>query len=238
MTNANTATVRRVSYVSIIALSIVAVATLVFYGSSAEAVKTTYKFVVRGDVKAVDRAGNTVTVYGRYSSAEAKEELAGSVVEFNVKGAKVYKYDEKLKKMRTTLGALNLGDEVVLQGNKKKAGQFRVSKITRNYHTVNLRGTLQGHDLDGGILEVDIDKLVRKADGKAYKTKTFPKGTRVKVYYDKDSTKVVNNTGVEINRDDIANSNEKVTILGITMQYGSRFTAGPDVTVWDGKYTF
>lgn len=238
MVNINSVAVRQISYVSIIVLAIVFVGTLVFYGSSAEAVKSTYKFVIRGDVLEVDRAGNTVRVYSRFTSADAKDELAGSVVEFNVAGAKIYKYNEKLKKGRVTLGALKVGDEVVMEGNKRSSTRFNVSKITKNYHTVNLTGILQGHDVANATFEIDIEKLQRKADNKPYRTTTFPKGERLIVYYDNDSTKILSQGGSEINPDEIANSNEKITVSGITVQYGSRFVAGPDASVRDGKYLF
>lgn len=211
---------------------------LLIAAQGASATKDAYSFIVRGDVIQVDRKGNTITVYSRHTSADATSDLSGQTVEFTMTGAKVYKYNDKMQKIRTTAGSLNVGDEVVMRGNKRKAEHFNVSTITKNYHVVHLRGVIQGHDVSNARLEVDIDKMVRKADKASYRTGVFKKGERVNVYYDKDSTKFVNINGNEINPDEVANKNEKVTVEGLEVRYGSRLVAGPEAKVTDGKYTF
>jgi hypothetical protein len=199
-----------------------------------------YKFLVRGDVVEIDKANKTSTVNSRHVGlgAAGENDLAGKSVEMNINQAIYYKYDSKLNKVRTTLGSLNVGDEVVVSGAKKSGGNYTVGWIVRNDHKVNLRGIVQGHDVSNGILEIDIDKLVRVATGKAYQPKIFVAGQRVKVYYDKDSTKFFSRAGKEMEPDQIANNNEKITVEGIDVRFGSRFVAGPEAKVTDDKYKF
>lgn len=197
-----------------------------------------YTFLIRGDVVEVDTAHKTIKINSRHTSTAGENELGGQTVEFSVSKAVYYKYNNKLVKVRATLGAFNVGDEVVARGAKKSGGNFNISTLVLNYHKVNLRGTLQGHNVADGILEIDIDKMVRPADGKDYRIKTFPKGQRVKVYYDKDSTKFISRDGREMNTDEVANNNERITVEGIDVRFGSRLIAGPDAKVTDGRFKF
>lgn len=198
----------------------------------------TYTFLIRGDVVQVDTAEKTMKINSRHTSSAGENDLGGQTIEFQVKSALFYKYDKKMKKVRTTLGAFDVGQEVVVKGAKKSGGNYNASIVIRNNNTVNLRGTLQGHDVANAILEIDIDKLIRVADSKDYRTKSFPKGDRVKVYYDKDSTKFISRDGKNMNPDEVANNNEKITVEGIDVRYGSRFVAGPDTKVTDGRFKF
>ncbi len=199
-----------------------------------------YKLLIRGDVVEVDAANKTITVNSRHIGLgnAGENDLAGKSIEFNVKSAAFYKYDKNLKKVRTTLGAFTNGDEIILSGAKKAGGNYNASVITRNDNMVNIRGILQGHNVANGTLEIDINKLVRAADGKNYRPTNFKVGDRVTVYYDKDSTKFISRDGKEMNPDEVANNNEKVTVHGINVRFGSRFEAGPDAKVTDGRYKF
>lgn len=196
-----------------------------------------YVFWARGDVMQIDKANNTIKVYSRHNSDTGEHDLAGQTVEFNIKDARFYKYDNTLRKVRVTLGSLNEGDEVVLNGAKKNGSTYTVSKVTKNYHTVKLRGTVEGHDKANRILTIQINSILRTADKKAYRTSEFAVGTDLKVYYG-SGTKILNISGTEINADEIANNREKITIDNIQVKYGSRFEAGPDAKITDGKYTF
>lgn len=197
-----------------------------------------YSFLIRGDIVNVNSAEKTIKVNARLTSSAGENDLAGQTVEIQIKNALFYKYDNKLMKVRTTLGSLDVGQEVVVRGAKKTSGNYNASLIVKNYNTVKLRGTLQGQNVANATLEIDIDKLVRSADGKDYRPKSFAKGERVTVYYDADSTKFISRDGKSMNPDEVANNNEKITIEGIEVRYGSRFVAGPDAKVTDGRFKF
>ena len=199
-----------------------------------------YQLLIRGDVIEVDAKNKTVTVNSRHIGLgnAGENDLAGKSVEFNVSQAVFYKYDKNVKKVRATLGSFTNGDEVIVKGAKKAGGNFNASVITRNDNTVNLRGILQGHNVGDGTLEIDINKLIRASAGKLYRTNTFKVGDRITVYYDKDSTKFISRDGKEMNPDQVANNNEKITVHGIVVRFGSRFEAGPDAKVTDGRYKF
>lgn len=196
-----------------------------------------YVFWARGDVMQVDKANNNIKVYCRHNSSSGEHDLAGQTVEFNIKDAVYYKYDSKLRKVRTTFGSLAVGDEVVLNGAKKNGSTYTVSKVTKNYHTVKLRGTVEGHDKTNRILTVQVDSILRVADKKAYRASEFVSGTDIKVYYG-SGTKILNISGNAINADEIANNREKVTIENVRVEFGSHFNAGPEAKITDGKYTF
>lgn len=230
----------RMSLYSKLALGVVAVAAVGALGhfwQSADAADE-YTFLIRGDVVEVDSAQKTMKVNSRITSSAGENDFAGQTVEIQVGKAAFFKYDNKLRKVRATLGSFDVGQEVVIKGAKKSGGNYNASWVVKNYHNVKLRGTLQGHNVDNGTLEIDIDKLVRTADGKAYRTATFPKGDRVTVYYDKDSTKFISRGGTSMNPDEVANNNEQITVEGLEVRYGSRFVAGPDAKVTDGRFKF
>lgn len=197
-----------------------------------------FTFLIRGDVVEIDASQKTMKINSRHTSSAGENDFAGQTVEIQVGKTVFYKYNNKLVKVRTTLGSFDVGQEVVIKGAKKSGGNYNASWVVKNYHTVNLRGTLQGHDVANAVLEIDVDKLVRVADGKDYRVKTFPKGDRVKVYYDKDSTKFISRDGNAMNPDEVANDNEKITVEGIDVRFGSRFVAGPDAKVTDGRFKF
>ena len=199
-----------------------------------------YKFLVRGDITEIDAPHKTITVTSRHIGLgkAGENDLAGEAVEMNINQAIFYKYDKNLAKVRTTLGALSVGDEVVVSGAKKSGGNYTVAWVVRNDNKVNLRGILQGHDVAEGILEIDINKLVRVANGQAYQPKSFVAGQRIKVHYDKDSTKFISRDGRAMNPDEVANDNEQITVQGLDVRFGSRFVAGPESTVTDGRWKF
>lgn len=218
--------------------AVVAIVALGVVGWQGVSAADDYAFLIRGDIVGIDTAEKSIKINARHTSSAGENDLGGHTIEYKVKNAIFFKYNDKFKKVRTTLGAFDVGQEVVVKGAKKSGGNYNASVVTRNDNTVNLRGTLQGHDVANGILEIDIDKLVRKSDGGNYRTKSFPKGDRVKVYYDKDSTKFISRDGKEMNPDEVANNNEKITVERIDVRYGSRFVAGPDAKVTDGRFKF
>jgi len=221
----------------VVAVALVATAFIGFAWHQALAADE-YKFLVRGDIIDIDTARKTVTVNSRHTSSAGENDLKGQDVEMNINQAIFYKYDNKLNKVRATMGAFAPGDEVVISGVKKSEGNYTAAWMVRNDHKVNLRGILQGHDVEEGILEIDIDKLVRPGNGQPYQPKSFVKGQRVKVHYDKDSTKFVSRAGAHMEPDQVANNNEKITVEGIVVRFGSRFVAGPEAKVTDDKFTF
>jgi hypothetical protein len=198
---------------------------------------TVYSFVARGDVKQIDKAANNFKVYARHTTSSGEHDIAGKIVEYNFEGAKFYKYDSKLKKMRTTLGSIAVGDEVVLKGTKKDGDKFVVTEVTKNEHTVKLKGKLQAHNASNKTLTIELEKIVRPGTGGFYKSAMFTAGTDIKVYYG-SGTKVYNVNGGEINVDEIANNREKITVENAVVRYGSRVEANADSKVIDGKHSF
>ena len=198
-----------------------------------------YVFLVRGDITDIDAAHKTVTVNSRYVGLgnAGENDLAGKAVEMSVSKAIYFKYNATGTKVRTTLGSFNVGDEVVVRGAKKDGGNFNVSVMTLNDNKVNLRGILQGQDVDAKYLEIDINKMVTASNGKIYKPSTFKVGDRVRVYYG-NGTKFYSRDGKEMNPDEVSNDNEQITVKGINVRFGSRLEAGPDATVTDGRYKF
>jgi hypothetical protein len=175
----------------------------------------TYKFTIRGQVQAVDRANKTITISSTYTSDKAKDDLAGNAIEFNVNGAKFYKYDKNLKKVRTTLGNVPVQAEVVAKGSKRGTDRYNISELTVNPSSFSLIGKVKKQDSNNKILTVEVSSS-------DYKEATY-KGKDVKVYYG-DNTKFKNRQLQDINSDEIAANEEKAKIAG-TVTNGWKFEA-------------
>lgn len=182
---------------------------------SASAGSDQYKFTVRGNVTAVDRSAKTITIYATHTSAKASEDLAGNTTEFNVASTKFYKYNAAGKKVRTTIGNVPVGNEVVIKGAKKSNGQFNVSELTVNSNTFSMVGTLKAYDTNNKIATVEVSYI-------DYKSNSF-KGKKVLVYYGANTT-FRNQNNIEINSDEVNNDSEKVKITG-TVGNASKFEA-------------
>lgn len=180
------------------------VAVAVFLSQSASA-EGTYTFVIRGDVTAVDRANKTVTIYTRYAPGKAQNDLAGETVEFNVNGARFFKYDANLKKVRTTIGSVPVQAEVVAKGAKRSEGRFNISELTVNPSDFSLVGKVKAHDTTNKIITVEVTSST-------YKESSF-KGKDVKLYYG-DNTTFRNSSLGQINSDELANNGEKIKATG------------------------
>jgi hypothetical protein len=191
----------------------------VISATAAFASSDSYKFVARGNVTAVDRANNTVTMATKHASAEAVEDLAGSNVEFNVKGAKVYKWVNG-KKVRVTLGGVPVGHEVVLEGAKRSEGRFNVSKITVNDNTFTIVGVLQNKDSSNKTLKVEVSYTSYKSS--IYKDKT------ITLYYG-GNTKFYTREGSEINVEDFTENDQRIKMTG-TVTGGSKWEV---LKLWD-----
>lgn len=191
-------------------VAVVAVAS----AGTALASSDSYKFVVRGNVTRVDRTANTVTVYTQHASPLAQDDLAGETVEFNVSGAKVYKWVNG-KKIRVTLGGVPVGYEVVMEGAKRSEDRFNVTKITVNDNAFTVVGKLRGHSTSNKTLTVDVSYT-------SYKPKTFS-DKRITFNYG-NNTKFYTKAGKEMNADELANNDEPVKITG-TVSNGSKWEA-------------
>lgn len=179
----------------------------------------TYKFVARGNVSEVDRANNTVTVNVKHASAKAVDDLAGNTVEFNVNGAKVYKWVNG-KKVRVTLGGVPAGQEVVLEGAKRSEGRFNVSKLTVNDNAFSIVGILKDKDASNKTLKVEVSYT-------SYKSSIF-KDKTITLYYG-GNTKFYTREGSEIQVEDFTEDDQKVKITG-TVTSGSKWEA---LKLWD-----
>jgi hypothetical protein len=207
-----------------------------------------YTFLVRGDVMQVDGSQKTIKVYSRWTNSAAENDMGGQTVEINVKSAAFYKYDDKQRKVRTTLGSIDRGDEVVVRGAKKAGGNYNASWVVRNDNLVDIKGTVDSHTIGGhretndyGILKVNLESMVFSSTGKAYKASAYPKSTVIRVFYDKDSVKFKSREGKDMNADEMKNSNEKVTLENVRVKYGSRFEGTgqtPVMVVTDDKWLF
>lgn len=196
-------------------------------------------FLIRGDVTKFDKANGTLHVYIRHANSAA-EHFAGEVREINAKNAAFYKYDSKQKKVRSTFGGVidNAGYEVVLKGTVNDSNTFTADWVVRNDNTVKLRGHVRGHSISNNYLDVELDKVLYQSTGKAYRATTFPAATRVRVYYNQDSTKFRSRDNNAMNEDEISNDDELVTIDNVQVRFGSRFEADVKSTIRDGKWLF
>ncbi len=180
-----------------------------------------YKFTLKGNVTEVDKGAKTITIYPTSTSAKAQNDLAGTKTEFNVAGAKFYKYDSNGKKVRTTIGNVPVGNEVVASGAKRANGNFNISELTVNSNTFSLVGTLKDFDTSNKTMTVTVSYTT-------YKSGTYL-NKDVKIYYGSNMT-VMNDHKVEINSDEVSNNSEKVKVTG-TVGNGWKFEA---LTMIDG----
>lgn len=179
-----------------------------------------YKFSIRGNVTAVDRANNTVTIYTTHASSKAETDLAGEKVEFTTQGAKIYDY-VKGKKHRTTLGHVPVGNEVVAKGAKKSNGQFGITELTVNGNTFSLVGVVQGRNAGDKTITINVTTST-------YKEANY-KGKDLVVYYG-NNTVFRNDSLEQINADELASNQETAKITG-TVTNSSKFEV---LTVIDG----
>jgi len=177
----------------------------VAFATPAFASTHSYKFLVRGNVIEVDKANKTVTVNSTHASANAKEDLAGEVVEFNASAAKVYKWVSG-KKVRVTLGGVPVGHEVVMEGTKRSEGRFNVSKITVNDNAFSVVGILRKHDKSNKTLKLDISYS-------SYKSAAVL-GKRVSFQYS-GNTKFYSRSGAEMSKDDLGKGDQNLKVVGI-----------------------
>lgn len=196
-------------------------------------------FLIRGDVVKFDKTNSTVHVYFRHTNSAA-EHFAGETHEINLKSAQLYKYDSKQRKVASTFGTTldDTGYEVVARGTFDDSNQFKANWLVRNDNTVRLRGHVRGHSISNNYLEVDIDTVQYQATQKAYKATQFPKDTRVRIFYDDDSTKFISRDGNTMNEDEISNNDEMITFERIDVRYGGRFVADVSSTITDNKWKF
>lgn len=198
-----------------------AVAAVVLLSTPAFASSDKYNFTVRGIVTKVDRSSKTVTVYTTHASPLAQDDLAGETIEFNAAGAKFYKYDAKLKKIRTTIGNVPVQSEVVLKGAKRGEDRFNISELTVNPSTFSIVGSVQGQNTGNKTITVNVLTST-------YKEAKY-KGEDLVVYYGNNTT--FRNAALnQINSDELANNQERVKITG-TITNGNKFEV---LTLIDG----
>ena len=217
-------------------IAAVALVGVLFAGQQSYA-DSRYTFIIKGDVMRLDTANKNVYIYFRQVNSAAEHD-EGQIFEVNTRSAKFYKYDAKQKKVRTSLGSLAIGDEVVVRGTGG-SGTYDAMTVTKNDHLVKIRGTVDGQSISNNYLSVELDSIVYESTGKPYKPKSFEKSNIVRVYYDEDSVKFTSRDGNAMNEDEISNNNEKVTLRNVKVRYGSRFEADasqPVSEIIDGKH--
>lgn len=185
-------------------------------GATAVAIagSSNYRFLVRGNVTAVDRSAKTVTVYTTHASPLATDDLAGNVVEFNATSAKVYRWVNG-KKTRVTLGGVPVGYEVVMEGAKNKNGHFEVTKITVNDNAFSVVGLLRDIDTANKTMKVEVSYS-------SYKSSTFLK--KNVIFHYGGNTKFYTRSGSEKNQDEISAGDQRVKITG-TVTNGTKWEA-------------
>ncbi len=199
----------------------VALAAVAAFSSVAQASSDKYNFTARGIVMKVDKTAKTVTVSITHTSGAATEDLAGVSQELNVNGATFYKYDAKGKKVRTTLGNVPVGNEVVIKGAKRGEDRFNVSELTVNPNAFSIVGNVQGQDTDAKTMTVNVTSSTYK--------ESALKGKDVVFYYGTNT--VFRNAQMhEINSDELDANQERVKMTG-TVTNGSKFEV---LTVVDG----
>ncbi|MEK7499845.1 MAG: hypothetical protein AAB649_04540 [Patescibacteria group bacterium] len=184
--------------------AVVAIAAVAF-SIPALASSDSYKFLIRGNVTEVDKANKTITVVSTHTSANAQDDLAGELVEFNTSAAKIYKWVNG-KKVRVTLGGVPVGHEVVMEGAKRSEGRFNVSKITVNDNAFTVVGILRNHNTSDKTLKVDVSYSSYKSAAVVDKRITFQYAGNTKFY---------SRTGAEITKEDLGDGDQNIKVVGI-----------------------
>lgn len=194
-------------------------ASVLAFTDRVEASSDKYKFTVRGIVREVTPAAKTIRVYVTYASSAAKDELLGNTQDFNVNSAKFYKWSGD-KKSRTTLSKVaQVGDEVVLYGQKKGEDQFSAATVTTNDRTFEVVGLLREYNSSDGTLRME-------ASFSTYKNSQF-KGKDIWIGL-LSNTKVYASSGAEMNTDELKANDQKIKVKGV--MEGSNWKVN---TIWN-----
>lgn len=173
------------------------------YSHRTSAAADRYQFLVRGIVIEVDQKGNSVRVSATHTSDSA-DELAGVPTDFNVNGAKFYKWTNGVKKRVSLTKSAQVGDEVVMRGAAKDNGNYNVQWLVVNDRTFTITGKLKEHETGAKTLKVAINTST-------YKQSQFL-DKEVIINYGNSTT--FKTDGSEVNPDEVPGSSQKVKIVG------------------------
>ena len=190
------------------------VAGLVTWGHRTQAASDNYVFVARGIVTEVNHTANTVRMAAAYTSASATNDLSGTAMDYNVNGAKFYKWQNNKKVRVTWTKSAQVGDEIVIRGTKKN-DRYTASWLVVNERNFTMTGRL-----------IDLDKSNRKMTisviTSTYKPANF-NGKDVTVYY-RDNSKFYARSLAEMEEDALRADNQKVKIVGAMEGNNFKFT--------------
>jgi hypothetical protein len=103
---------------------------------------TSYPFLIRGHVQAVNVSGKSLELKFEHGSVKAINEHRLQTHAVIGKSATVYKWVNDVKKIKT-FSDIAVGNEVVVHGNKSSSGIFTADWITVNDNTFTVIGKIK-----------------------------------------------------------------------------------------------
>lgn len=192
------------------ALALIAlVAGAVVVGTRANAAATNkYTFTARGIVREVNLKGSTLRLYVQYTSTNAEKDLLGQTQDFNVNGAKFYKWVNG-KKTRVTYSKMaQVGDEVAIKGVAKSNDEYKLSEATKNDRSFSVIGKLHNYNANDRTMQITVTSST-------YKSATYVGKDVWMQYGDSAKFKGGNKSDVDINSDDVKANEQKVKVTGV-----------------------
>lgn len=200
----------------VVAISLVAA--LALWANKTNAGSDRYTFLIRGYVTKVDTVNNTVRVSATHTSPAATADLGGVPTDYNVKGAKFYKWTNGVKKRVSFTKSAVVGDEVVIRGAAKTNGNYNAAWLVVNEKDFEIVGKLRGNDLNKKQLTVLVGTST-------YKQTQFANKEVVVQYSNSTKFKAA---GKDIDNDDVSANNQTVKVKG-QIQSGNWIVTN----VWD-----
>jgi hypothetical protein len=181
------------------------VAGLIVWGQQSQASSDQYTFLVRGIVTEANHSANTVRMYATHTSAEAKADLSGTEVDYNVSDAVFYKWSNGVKTRVTWTKSAQIGDEIVMRGAAKGDGRYNVSWLVVNDRSFEVTGKLIDYDQSNMKVTVSVTSSTFKP--------TMYNGKDLVIYY-RDNTKFYARSGAEMEQDALSADTQKVKLVG------------------------
>lgn len=171
-----------------------------------------YPFWVRGIVESVDVKNAKIVVTGTTVSTAATADLQSKQVEYSLKNAQVFRWENGHKVPRSR-GYLKAGQEVVMKGNKK-SGSFIVDWVVINDRTFDVTGRVKDYNTDENWIKVLVGRSTLQHKGYV--------NTQVKFYYNDDTTKCYR-LGTKIDCSEITNENQGIRLVGERSSTGGKW---------------
>lgn len=182
-----------------------ALVTTVVLSHRADAAAARYKFTVKGIVTEINVPGNTIRVNVKDASERARGDLLDKETDFNVRGAKYYRWVNGKKNRVSFTKMAQVGDQVVVYGTAKDNDQYNAAWVVRNDRSFTIIGKLRDYREDEKRLRVEVISSTYKAN--------LYKGKDVWVEYD-DNSKLFNNANSDMAWDALTASDQRVKVQG------------------------